>query len=66
MKEKVLQLENDKEQLQKEKNDLMLKTVATDSEQVQKIATGELTKAMSQVTLKYGEIKQLKDQNRKI
>ena len=65
-KAKFLQLENDKEQLQKENNDLILKTVSTDSEQAQQISIDELTKAMSQVTLKDGEIKQLKERNSKI
>ena len=54
MKEKVLQLENEKEILQKEK-ELTLKAVST--EQLQQTTIDELTKPMSQVVLRMMKVK---------
>lgn len=64
MKENVLQLENEKESLQKEKHEVVLR--ATTTEQPQHNATNELIHGMSWVTLKDGEIKALKGKNRKL
>ena len=66
MKAKVLQLENDKQQLQKKKNDLILKVEAANSGQRKEISTYELIKAMSQVSLKDVEIKHLKEKNNQV
>lgn len=59
LKARILQLENEKESLQKEKSELVLTT-----EQPQQITTDELTKAMSQVSLKDDEIKKLKEREK--
>ena len=54
LKEKILHLKNEKQSFQKEK-ELILKVVST--EHPQQTTTHELTKAMSQVSLKDDEIK---------
>ena len=47
LKAMILQLESEKESLQKEKSKLLFKIVTIDTEQPQQITTDELTKAMS-------------------
>lgn len=63
---KVLKLENDKQELQKEKENLLMKSIPEDPEQVHKFSTDQLVEAMSRVSLKDEEIKVLKVSNDKI
>ena len=66
LKARILQLESEKESLQKEKSELLHKTITTGIEKPQKISTDELKKYMSQVSLKDDEIKKIKEKNGQI
>ena len=63
LKDKILQLESENESLQKEKSELFITTVTIGTKKPQKITTDELTKAMSQASLKDDEIKRIKEKN---
>ena len=60
LKSMVLQLWEEKEQLQQEEG------IIAGSKGIQHTATNELTQEMSQVILKEGEIKEMKGKNRKL
>ena len=66
LEEKVLEMESDKQELQKGKEKLLMKSTPKDLEQVQKNSTNQLVEAMSQVILKDEEIKGLKGRHDKI
>lgn len=59
-------MESDKRELQKEKENLLIKSIPKNPEQVHKFSTDQLVEAMSQVIVKDEEIKGLKVSNDKI
>ena len=65
-KAKILILENEKQEWQREKEELLLKQIIVSPSQNKEVSTDELVKPMSQINLKYGEIKILKEENQKI
>ena len=58
-KEKVLTLENENQEWKREKQEFLLEQIPVSPSQKKEVSTEELSKAMSQISLKYGEIKTL-------
>jgi FtsZ-binding cell division protein ZapB len=65
-KEKVLQLEDEKQEWQKERDELLLRNVTASSSQEKDVSTENMVKSMSQVKLKDVEIEELKQENQKL
>ena len=60
LKEKVLQLEEEKQDLQRDKEELLLRNIIVNPSQEKDVSTEDLVRAMFQINLKDEEIKELK------
>ena len=66
LKAKVLQLDEEKEGLQRDKEELILRIITVSISQEKYVSTEDLVRPMSLINLKNEEIKDLEEENKKL